>query len=376
MKKGTFSIETFIYFFAWALLFAAPVLFGVYRQHQGDATQIEWHFLQRTYTHLSLYFLLFVVHDRLLAPLLVERGRQGLYLTGFACLITLFTLYECSHCPHYPKDERHHMRPPIAERFEEPERHHEDPRHAGEGKLLPPFPGRPEFMSVVILILMLGMNLGIKYYLKQRASEERMKELEHCYLEQRLAYLRYQVNPHFLMNTLNNIHALVDIDPEGAQTAIVELSRMLRYQLYDGDRQMVALQREVDFLGHYVALMRLRYSDKVEIRIEKPAQLPPMNIPPLLLATFVENAFKHGVSYQKTSFVHIRLHTTEDRMHFTCVNSLRTATAQGRNPESGLGLKNARQRLELLFAHNYTLDIQETDDTYTVELDIPLTHPT
>ena len=374
--RGAFSTERFIYFIAWALLFATPMLMELFRLHHGDTTSLEWHHLQRTYLHLSVYLLLFVVHDCLLAPLMVERGRQGLYLTGAACLIALFTLYECSHRPRHFKDGRRDLRPPRTERFERHDMPPERPRHAGDGNHQPPLPGIPEFMSVVTLVLMLGMNLGVKYYLKQRASEQRMKELERSNLQQRLAYLRYQVNPHFLMNTLNNIHALVDIDPEGAQTAIVELSRMLRYQLYDGDRQMVALQQEVDFLGHYVALMRLRFSNQVDILFEKPGQLPSGSIPPLLLATFVENAFKHGVSYQKASYVHLRLQAAENRLRFTCVNSRRTAPAQEQNTGRGLGLKNARQRLELLFAGNYTLDVQETEDSYAVLLDIPLTHLT
>ena len=381
-NRKLFSLETFVYICVWTLLFVAPILMEAYRLHHGDTDIFEWNLIGRTWLRFLPFLLLFVLHNWLLAPILVHKQKRGLYLAGVVVATTLFTFYECAYHPAPPADRGPSSSPPLEERFEEGPPLFDDgfpPPHRPRlerGERMhnkghkPPVFREPELMSLIIVVLMLGMNLGLKFYFKQRDDVHRLEELERKNLEQKLTYLRYQVNPHFLMNTLNNIHALVDINPEEAQSAIVELSRLLRYVLYDGEHQLVSLQHEVEFLGHYIALMRLRYTEMVDIRVEKPTPLPSVEVPPLLFATFVENAFKHGVSYRQPSFVHIRLQTTDARLLFDCSNSI--AATPENNREGGLGLRNVKQRLELLFQEDYTLDIQETDKTYEVHLDIPL----
>ena len=159
--------------------------------------------------------------------------------------------------------------------------------------------GEHDILAIVVLILMFAANLGIKSYFRSRDDRKRLAELEHENLEQQLEYLRYQINPHFFMNTLNNIHALVDIDPEKAKDTILELSKMMRFVLYEGNKQSVPLVRELDFIRHYITLMQLRYTDKVRIILDLPTETPDHTLPPLILISFVENAFKHGVSYQQ-----------------------------------------------------------------------------
>ena len=234
----------------------------------------------------------------------------------------------------------------------------------------PSFLGEHDIVASVILILMFGMNLGVKGYFKSREDRKRLSELEHENLEQQLEYLRYQINPHFFMNTLNNIHALVDIDPEQAKGTIVELSKMMRFILYEGDKNGVTLSREMEVLRTYVALMRLRYTDSVSIRTELPPEVPERSVPPLMLIPFVENAFKHGISYRRPSFIDIRVRVEGDRLHFICLNS----KAEKPNEEKGgVGLANVRKRLDLLFGSNYMLEIRDETERYSVELNIPLT---
>ena len=214
------------------------------------------------------------------------------------------------------------------------------------------------------------MNLGIKFYFRSRNDQKRLLKLEKENLEQQLEYLRYQINPHFFMNTLNNIHALVDIDPEKAKDTILELSKMMRFVLYEGDKKGVPLSREFDFIRHYITLMKLRYTDKVRISVELPQEVPDKLIPPLMLITFIENAFKHGISYQHDSFIDVRVTVNNQKLDFTCRNS----KADKPNEEKGgVGLKNVKQRLNLLYDNNYTLNIQDEADVYNVELTIPLT---
>ena len=171
------------------------------------------------------------------------------------------------------------------------------------------------------------------------------------------------------MNTLNNIHALVDIDPQKAQETIVELSHMMRFVLYEGDKKGVPLSKEMDFIRTYIKLMQLRYTDKVIITLDLPAEVPDRTLPPLLLISFVENAFKHGVSYLHESFIEIKATIEDNHLHFVCRNS----KAEKSNEEKGgVGLSNVRKRLNLLYDRSYSLRICDDANVYIVELIIPI----
>ena len=235
----------------------------------------------------------------------------------------------------------------------------------------PLFVGEHDVLSIAVLLLMFGANLGTKYYFRSRRDQRKLEDLEKQNLEQQLEYLKYQINPHFFMNTLNNIHALVDIDPSKAQETIRELSKMMRFVLYEGDKSGVPLTKEFEFIRNYTKLMQLRYSDKVKITIDVPEEAPDVTIPPLMLISFIENAFKHGISYQHDSFIDIKLEISNSASNllFTCRNS----KAEKPNQEKGgVGLANVKKRLDLLYDKSYTLDIKDEPDIYIVELKIPL----
>ena len=173
------------------------------------------------------------------------------------------------------------------------------------------------------------------------------------------------------MNTLNNIHALVDIDSERAKESIVGLSKIMRFMLYEGDKQTVPLSRELAFTQDYIQLMRMRITDRVRIKVEMPGRVPDCQIPPLVLITFVENAFKHGISYRQDSFINISISINESHLlQFSCSNS---KFPRKEEHLGGVGLKNVRQRLDLLYGQNYSLMIDDQSDTYTVTLQLPLT---
>ena len=229
--------------------------------------------------------------------------------------------------------------------------------------------GQHDVVAIIMLILMLGMNIGVKLYFRQRRDRLRLAQLEKQNLEQQLEYLRYQINPHFLMNTLNNIHALVDIDAERAKESIVSLSKIMRFVLYEGSKQTVPLGCELTFTQDYIDLMRMRYDERVKISVEMPEIVPDAQIPPLVLITFVENAFKHGVSYQQESFINITVHVDDHHLRFECVNSKIT---QQDDQHGGVGLQNVRKRLELIYGNRYTLHIDEQPRTYNIQLVLPL----
>jgi len=222
----------------------------------------------------------------------------------------------------------------------------------------------------VIAVLMIGFNIAIKLLFQSIRDEEKMKELERERLSSELQYLRYQINPHFFMNTLNNIHALVDIDSNKAKTSIIELSKLMRYVLYEASNQTISLSREIQFINNYIMLMKLRFTDKVHLDVDVPSQVPEVQIPPLLFISFLENAFKHGVSYQKESRISVQIQLNENKtLTFRCLN-----TNYGKTDEQhhGIGLENIRRRLDLLYDSKYTLTINTDKDKFDVLLIIPL----
>ena len=382
--------ENVIYLAVWGILFLAPLL-SYYVRTANDATiSFDWTEIMMVWQHFGLYLLLFVIHNFLLAPLLIHQHKRLLYFSAVAVIVVGFATWQFTHHPR----RFHDRKPPMEMRGDHPmmDEEHRPPQFGGSDDMPPkPYEGRHDFKphkqqrhimmgereiaAVIVLVLMFAANLGIKNYIRTRSDHKRLLALEKENLEQQLEYLKYQINPHFFMNTLNNIHALVDIDPEKAKDTILELSKMMRFVLYEGDKKGVPLSREFDFIRNYITLMKLRYTDKVSIVIDLPAEVPDKQIPPLMLITFIENAFKHGISYQHPSFIDVRVTLSDpsapaSRLSFTCRNS----KADKPNEEKGgVGLKNVKQRLNLLYDNNYTLNIKDETAVYNVELTIPLT---
>ena len=238
---------------------------------------------------------------------------------------------------------------------------------------LPPGGKRPpvdrhDLSMFIIIVLMLGANLGVKYFFQNEEEKKRLAKLKEQSLKQELDYLRYQINPHFIMNTLNNIHALVDIDPEQAKDSIVDMSRMMRYLLYECDKNCVSVNKALVFLKKYLNLMKLRYTDQVTVNLDVPDSCPEdLSLVPLVFIPFVENAFKHGVSYDKPSTIDIDIRHRDGRLLFHCRN-----TKSGVKHEyGGVGLNNVTKRLELIYGADYSLDIKDEETTYDVLLDLP-----
>ena len=400
MQKQS-KYENTAYVALWGLLFAAPLLSLYVRTASDSELSFNWQEVFIVWRHIVVYLLVFLVHNFILAPLLIHRHKRWLYGLLTLCLIGLFSFYQCQQRPdefrrarriHRMEMRKQHM---MEKHGDEPmkmhdagfmENHEAGPMDDGFDHEPPPLDKKPEFrphrpnrppvfiaehdiISIVIAILMCGMNLGVKFYFKNRDDQKKLLRLQKENLEQQLEYLKYRINPHFFMNTLNNIHALVDIDAEKAKSTILELSKMMRFILYEGDKKGVPLTREFDFIRNYITLMQLRFTDKVKIQVSLPQQAPDRMVPPLMLITFIENAFKHGISYQHPSFIEIKAHVEDDQLHFSCQNS----KAEKSNEEKGgVGLVNVKQRLKLLYDNNYTLKIHDFPDIYSVQLIIPL----
>ena len=383
--KMNYRKEHIIYTLLWIVLYLSPVMSMYMRMSTNPHIDFSWEEILNAWKFNTVWVVLFSIHNFLLAPILIIKRRTWLYtaLAMSLLAITMCTLYVMrpDHRMRHPKS----LPPTECKQCntdkECPECEYDRPysndpeRRKPEMRLFSPMPlfGPGEMVAVFGGLLLMGMNLGVKLYFRSQEDAKVLTQIEKHALERQLQYLKYQVNPHFFMNTLNNIHALVDIDPERAKASIVELSKLMRYVLYEGNNKLTPLSREVQFLRNYVQLMSMRYNTgNVSISLDAPDVLPDSMLPPLLLVIFVENAFKHGISYRTKSFVEISLQPHGDRLLFSCRNS-RPEIKHDENMKGGVGLSNVRRRLDLLFPDDYTLDIKETDDTYTVKLEIPLT---
>ena len=382
--------ENLIYLVVWSLLFATPLLSLYLRTMSDENLTFHWGEVFFIWGKFGVFLLLFLIHNFLVAPLLIHQHRRALYFSIATLLLAGFVAYQFAVRPmgmkrigpRPPRMEMPDKRPPQFDGdFEKFDNHGPRPKGMPQDgprmerrHPIPPFVGEHDILSIVVLLLMFGANLGAKLYFRTRSDQRKLQELEKQNLEQQLEYLKYQINPHFFMNTLNNIHALVDINPAKAQDTILELSKMMRFVLYEGDKSGVPLNRELEFIRTYVTLMQLRFTDKVKITVDLPSKAPDKTIPPLMLVSFIENAFKHGVSYQHDSFIEIKISIVEPlpqvaHLHFTCKNS----KAERPNQEKGgVGLVNVKKRLNLLYDKNYTLNIKDEKDTYFVELILPL----
>ncbi len=364
--------ELFFYILVWALVFAlVPLVMGLHVV-SGHEHGFSFGDVWTIWCRILPFLLLFLVHDQLVLNL--TRGKRGLQITMAVLLLGVFCVYVL-RTGRQPS-ELMPPEPPSAMQSRPPLPPGPPLRQAPDNFREAPADGQrpltPEVMKIIIGALLLMANTGTRAYVKSRRDEQRLLELQARNMSQQLEALRYQINPHFFMNTLNNIHALVDIDPDKAKESIEEFSKAMRVVLYEGSEPTIPLAREIEFIGHFISLMRLRYPQSVRIDVSFPEQDVPASVPPLLMASFVENAFKHGISYEQESFVRVSLAQERDKVVFKCVNSRHPDQGRVRH---GLGLENIRKRLDLLYGGTYVLQVDETSGVYDILLVLPMEPP-
>ncbi|MFR9539392.1 MAG: histidine kinase [Rikenellaceae bacterium] len=229
----------------------------------------------------------------------------------------------------------------------------------------------PAFTVMIYSMVVIALDMGLSIAFRWIATEQKQTQNDRERVAAQLENLQSQVSPHFFMNTLNNIHALVDINSGRAKQAIIELSSLMDYLLYEcSNRETVALRRELDFISSYINLMRLRFPKEVKVYFSCSEKIPIVNIPPLLFLNFIENAFKYGVDYEQDSYVKIQFDFTETHINVSVINSNHSESVK--RVRHGLGIDNSRKRLELIYEDHYMLDIKELKDIYIVNIKIPL----
>lgn len=219
---------------------------------------------------------------------------------------------------------------------------------------------------ILPMVLSIGMCAGLKINKKWIKNQLILQQVQQTQLNAEIKYLRYQVQPHFLFNTLNNIYSLIDSSPVIAKTSIHSLSKMMRYLLHDTTIHKVPLVKEIDFLERYIELMQLRVSSNIKLEKSFPIINQPIQIAPLLLISFIENAFKHGIDAIQPSSIKIELTITNDLLHYTVINS--SFPQKEKATDSGIGLENLKKRLELVYPSKFDLITEEKDKLYTAKL--------
>lgn len=203
------------------------------------------------------------------------------------------------------------------------------------------------------MILTVGLSAAIKMSGRWVQMDAARREAEKSRTEAELKNLRNQLNPHFLLNTLNNIYALIAFDTDKAQAAVQELSRLLRHVLYDNQQNFVTLGKEMDFIRNYIELMRIRLS--ANVRVETKIDVRPdsrTEIAPLIFISLIENAFKHGISPTEPSFIRIHFSESPGEIHCEITNSYHPKSVADKSG-SGIGLEQVRKRLELTYPGHY-----------------------
>lgn len=364
MKSVIANKENLIIIIAWLFIYAMAPLY-IWYADTLNGFEFNIHILYGIWMTTTTFLLLYILHHFYLAPKFLVAKRHLAYAATLCLCLVLFAVVQT------------HLRPKPFMRKEEMHIRHEMRRHGGDdkpfGKPYKPRRGLPphDVASIIMLLLMFGVDIGTIAWMNSQKLQRRLLIMERQNLEQELTHLKHQINPHFFMNTLNNIHVLIDIDQEKAKRSLVELSKLMRYTLYEGTGSLVLLSQEIDFISRYISLMKLRYSDKVEIVSRMPDVTNGIQIPPLLLVTFIENAFKHGISYQQPSFIIVTLAVDDDNktIHFECSNSRHTLKQS--DVGGGIGLENVRKRLDLIYEKNYSLTVTDDDpEQYRVILDL------
>ena len=359
-------IEVLVHVVAWLLIFGFPLVLMEYNSF------IKWNvidYLRQLRMPLAFGIVFYTNYFWLASTILTKQGRKSraqglrnflfynfilLSLVGLLIHFSAQWLYPQLNIP-LPPPSVNRMRP-------------------GASML------SPRLIFYVRNITLLGFTAALAVVIRMsrewRKAEEARREAENARTDAELKTLRNQLSPHFLLNTLNNIYALIAFDTDKAQTAVLELSKMLRHMLYDNHQKFVPLQSEADFIRNYVELMRLRLSHEVKVEVDiKVDSGRNTQIAPLIFISLVENAFKHGISPTEPSFVRINLFEENEYVHCNIKNSNFPKNREDKSG-SGIGLEQVKRRLELLYpdCYKWTRSTMEEGRVYVSDLIIKTNH--
>ena len=221
--------------------------------------------------------------------------------------------------------------------------------------------------STAVFFLVFTVSTCSRVIQEWLGIESKKQEIENEKLATELSFLKSQINPHFLFNTLNNIYSLALVKSEATADAVLKLSSIMRYVLSETKHDTVPLDKEIQFIRHYIELQKVRLTDKVTIEFNVEGETEGKQIAPLILIPFVENAFKYGVSTKETSKLLFEVKAKADSISFTAQNDM-ISHDSGNENNTGIGLKNTKRRLELLYPDAHKLTVTEENKQFIVNL--------
>ncbi len=348
------AITLFLHIFAWVIIFIVP-----YQFIKTFLYGFENYTPYRAYNNVIGYSLVFYINFFWIVPkYFFQKSKQKYFLYVISTIILISLLYIALDVfVFFDLDQKQLMSNQFISK-------------AWELSIKDEAVQLMYFYTYSILIS--GFSLGLVMLKKHTQNERERKELEKEKLDSELALLKNQISPHFFFNTLNNIDSLIDVDPNDAHDTVHKLSKMMRYVLYESQHELSPLSDEVKFIQNYIDLMKLRLIDDFDLQVELPKNCGTTKVHPLLFVPFVENAFKHGVSFKKESFIKIKMVVKDKKIIFTTLNSIGSRNQPGDMQYKGIGLQNVKKRLSLLYPNKHKLKIEEKEDKFTVELELDI----
>lgn len=329
-----------IHIISWFLIFFFPIMLTEW------GTRIDWEqYLRHSFVPLCSCLVFYINYLHLVPRYLFQNSGYKFLTLNIIMIIGMSTILHFGQEFLFPHPE-HEFRPPMG-----------------------PPPPRWMFLGSHLLIMafVVGLSTALRISMRWQYTEERLIKAEREKTEAELKNLKNQLNPHFLLNTLNNIYALIVFDHNKAQEAVQELSKMLRHVLYDNQSALVSLEKELDFINNYISLMRIRLPKTVKVSVKLNAGNKPLHIAPLIFISLIENAFKHGISPTEDSFINISIQGhPEGKIYCEITNSYFPKNETDKSG-SGIGLAQVHRRLELSYPNSYewTKGISADGKTYT-----------
>ena len=349
-KANTYIALIHILF--WLLLFSSPLLFLF-------NLNIEFIPIKRYLVINGLIVFIFYVNYLGLVPMFLFKKRFFLYFASLvAYLVPMFLLisYLETKYPMRP-DER------IFEQLDIPkpdELRGPDPRKRDKTHIF-----------AVVSMALVGIGTSIRMTGRWLNNEKETNEIKKEKLNAELSYLKSQIDPHFFFNTLNNIYSLTQLKSDKAPQTILKLSELMRYNIYEADKEFVFLKDEINYVQNFIDLQRIRLAKNVDIDYYVRGKIGDKKIEPLIFLPFIENAFKHGIDYANNCSIDIEITIDNKEISLLVINST-SGRKEKISKQSGVGLSNIKKRLELLYKDRYELTVNENENKFMVKLNLIL----
>ncbi|MCJ8209601.1 histidine kinase [Mucilaginibacter sp. RS28] len=339
----------------WFLLLVLPFL----SNRGGMPADMHYRFLKNIVLNNFFLLVIFYAHTYFVYPLIRSKGIYW-YLFTLVILLSSYVLFWYFFTSPYA--HRNEFRPPHNQKRPDEPHGYGPPR-------VRPFDIYPAFAPLLAILC----SFCYRIIIDNIARQELLKERENVHLQTELNFLRSQISPHFIFNVLNNLTSLARKKSDDLEPAIISLSHLMRYMLYESDDNKVPLPKEVDYLKSYISLQKLRFGSNVTVRINITGDIQSFMIEPMLLIPFVENAFKHGTGLIENPVILISLAADNEKkkLQFNVVNTVNKAD-ESKDRASGIGLANVKRRLDILYPSRYELLITNQDNHFTVNLGLTL----